>query len=136
MYANHQMAGANAYANVGLQTGITDASPHRLIQMLFEGFLDRVAVARNAIERKDQALKAAQINKAMAIISGLRECLDANKGGELAGNLSELYRYVEMRLFEASRDNSVQGLDEASDLICQIKDAWDQIPRDFHYMRD
>ena len=135
MYANPQMAGANAYANVGVETGVTGASPHRLIQMMFEGFLDRVAAAKGAIERGDQTVKAAQVNKAMSIIAGLRECLNEEKGGELADNLNELYRYVERRLFEASRDNSVEGLDEATELVSQIKEAWDQIPAEYHHMR-
>lgn len=128
MYISPRSMGANLYANVGLQSSVQDANPHRLIQMLMEGFIERVNVASHAMQRGDHALKGVQISKAIAILGGLKDGLDLGKGGELAANLSELYAYMETRLFEASASNEVAYLDEVKALMLEIKGAWDQIP--------
>lgn len=128
MYVMPGPMGAGLYANVGLQSGVQDANPHRLIQMLMEGFIQRVNVAKHAMQRGDYALKGAQISKAIAILGGLKDGLEFEKGGELAANLNDLYTYMETRLFEASANNEVAYLDEVNGLMSQIKSAWDQIP--------
>ncbi len=128
MYATQYAPGAARYASVGLQTRIEDASPHRLIQMLFEGFLQRVNIAKYALERNDMALKGSSLSKAIAIIGGLKEALDSERGGELAANLHALYTYVELQLIKANANNDVAIMDECMRLISEIKSAWDQIP--------
>lgn len=128
MYSPSRSMGANVYANVGLQSSVLDANPHRLIQMLMEGFLQSVNVASHAMQRGDYALKGAQISKAIAILGGLKDGLDEEKGGELAANLKDLYSYMEMRLFEASAKNEPAYLEEVKVLMSEIKEAWDQVP--------
>ncbi|MGB9577719.1 MAG: flagellar export chaperone FliS [Halothiobacillaceae bacterium] len=128
MYISPRSMGASFYSNVGLQSSIHNASPHRLIQMLMDGFIERVNVARIAMERGDNALRGAQISKAIAILGGLKDGLDFEKGGELASNLSELYSYMELALFEASAKNDPERLEEVKRLMLEIKGAWDAIP--------
>ena len=70
------MRALRQYQKVNSHAQISEASPHRLIQMLLEGGLDRIAQARGALERKQIALKGELIGKAVAIIGGLREALD------------------------------------------------------------
>lgn len=128
MFISSSSVGAEHYTNVGLQSSIHDADPHRLIQLLLEGLIQRVNVARLAMQRGDHALKGAQISKAIAILGGLKDGLDFEKGGELATNLDGLYGYMETRLFEANAKNELGYLDEVRSLASEIKDAWDQIP--------
>jgi len=122
------MKGINEYKTVGAES----ASPHTLIQMLFDTYLVRVDQAVTAIENNDLNAKGIAISKALAIVGGLEEGLDLEKGGELAENLQSLYQYVRHRLLVATDKNDVEALKEARDLIFQIKDAWDQIPEEFH----
>lgn len=122
------MKGINEYKTVGAES----ASPHTLIQMLFDTYLVRVDQAVAAIENNDLNAKGIAISKALAIVGGLEEGLDLEKGGELADNLQSLYQYVRLRLLVATEKNDVEALKEARDLIFQIKDAWDQIPEEFH----
>ncbi|HHH42951.1 MAG TPA: flagellar export chaperone FliS [Gammaproteobacteria bacterium] len=103
------------------------ASPHRLIQMLLEGALDKIAAARGHMERGEIQPKGEQVGSAISIIEGLKSSLDKDRGGEIARNLEDLYIYMERRLIEANRDNDTSLLDEVSDLLRQIKEAWDAI---------
>ena len=115
------------YGRNAIQAGIESASPHRLIQMLMEGALGKIAAAKGSMERGDIQSKGDLIGSAISILDGLKNSLDKEKGGEIAQNLEDLYVYMERRLLEAHSSNDAAILDEVSDLLRQIKEAWDAI---------
>ncbi len=119
---------ANEYHRLGIQTEVAEADPHRLIQMLMEGALDRMASAKGAMQQNDPALKGEKLGAAISIIDALRASLDHQKGGEIAHNLSDLYAYMLSRLIEASASNDTALIDEVSELLRTIKSAWDEVP--------
>lgn len=121
------MAALRQYQTVNTQAGIVDASPHRLIQMLMEGGLARLAQAKGAMLNGDLAGKGERISSAIAIIGGLRDGLNLEVGGEVAANLDSLYEYMITRLLEVNIKNDVAGLDEVSQLLRNIKSGWDAI---------
>ena len=121
-------AALSKYQNVSAATGVTDATPHRLIQMLMEGALARIAAARGHMVHGDPAARGEQIGWAISIISGLQACLDMEQGGEISHNLDALYDYMVRRLGEASANNDPSILDEVAGLLGEIKSAWDQLP--------
>lgn len=121
------MTAMRQYQSVNTQAKAVDASPHRLIQMLMEGGLSRLAQARGAMDRGQVAMKGELIGKAIAIVGGLREGLDLEKGGEVAANLDRLYEYMITRLFEANLHNTVAPLDEVAVLLRNVKSGWDDI---------
>ncbi|EGW22457.1 flagellar export chaperone FliS [Methylobacter tundripaludum] len=127
MYPSAYKRGVNQYANVHNESGLADASPHYLIQMLMDGFLARVNAAKGAMDRSDLELKSVYISRAVAIVGGLNEAVDLEKGGEIAANLSRLYNYMTTRLLQASRENDEAILDEVASLMREIKGAWDAI---------
>lgn len=110
----------------GVVTEVEEASPHRLIQLLFEGALQRIAVAKGFIHRHEIAEKGNNISRAITIVGGLRASLDMEQG-EIAQNLDNLYEYIERRLLEANLKNDVLILDEVSSLLRDIKVSWDAI---------
>lgn len=116
------------YSTVGVRSGVEDASPHRLIQMLMEGALARIAAAIGHLEHGDVAEKGQSISVAISIIGGLQASLDAGKGGELAGNLDRLYDYMSRRLLDANAQNDRSALEEVHRLLSGIKEAWDAVP--------
>jgi len=126
-YQMYAMAAMKQYQQVGVKAQVTEADPHRLIQMLMQGGLDRIAQAKGAMERDAFAEKGVLVGKAINIIGGLRDALDKSIGGELAENLDRLYEYMTMRLFEARRDNDIEKLNEVGRLLGEIKVGWDQI---------
>ena len=122
-----------AYKVTKNQTAIDDASPHRLITMLLEGALERVATASGAMGRGEVALSGESIGKAISIIDSLRVSLDMEQGGQIAGNLSALYDYMTRRLLEANATKDADMLAEVGSLLKEIKVAWDQVPADLHH---
>ncbi len=118
--------GAQKYQSLDVETGIMDADPHRLIQLLFEGALARIARAKGHIERGEIEQRNNTINSAISIIGGLKDSLNLD-AGELALNLERLYDYMENRLFEANIRNDLAGLDEVARLLAEIKSGWDGI---------
>lgn len=120
--------GANAYATVGVETGVAAASPHKLVVMLFEGAMAAIASAIQHMQTGDIAAKGQAISKAIMIIdNGLRASLDKNVGGEVALNLDALYEYMSNRLLLANLKNQQSVLEEVYQLIKGLKDAWEAI---------
>lgn len=121
-------SGAAQYGKVAAESEAAYANPHRLVQMLMEGALDKVATAKGCIERNDLEGKSRQITWAMSIIGGLRSSLDMDAGGAIAVNLDDLYDYMTRRLVDASIQNDSAALAEVIDLMLEIKGAWDAMP--------
>lgn len=121
------MNGLQAYQRVNTQTSITDADPHRLIQLLYNAAIERINMAKARMQAKDFEGKGKLIGKAIEIIGGLRAFLDFDKGGELASRLEALYDYMGRTLLEASIKNDVAKLDEVLTLLRSVKDGWDGI---------
>lgn len=120
--------GATAYANVGMETGVMSASPHKLIVMLFEGAMLHVTLAKQHTEARQIALKGKEISRAIAFIeNGLRASLNKNVGGELAWNLDALYAYMSKRLIAANTQSNTEILDEVYRLLGELKEAWEAI---------
>lgn len=117
-----------AYTNIGIDTNVTAADPHKLILLLYQGALLVLSSAKNQMLRKNTAAKGRSISHAIMIIDeGLKSSLDKNVGGELAQNLSDLYEYMCQRLLFANLKNDVAALDEVSRLLTELKGAWEEI---------
>jgi len=115
------------YQQINAQTGVVDADPHRLIQLLLDGAMDRIAQARGALAGGDVAAMGEALGKAVSIIAGLQGCLDRDRGGEIAANLDRLYDYMTTRLLDVHRERTAQPLEEVGNLLGTIKDGWDGI---------
>jgi len=117
--------GINAYAKVGIETGVSAASPHKLIVMLFDGAQIALAGALQHMKAGNVSGKGQSISKAISIIdSGLRASLDKSVGGEVANNLDRLYEYMSNRLLLANLNNDPQIVEEVQHLLQDIKSAW------------
>jgi flagellar protein FliS len=116
---------ANAYARVGVETSINAASSHKLIELLFNGFMDQIALARGAMRARQIEAKGSAISRAARIVEeGLKAGLNLEAGGRLAEDLDALYAYVALRLLAANLRNDEAALDECVRLIGPLRDAW------------
>lgn len=123
------------YRQNHVQGGVESASPHRLVQLLMEGVVEKILTAKGFMVNNRIPEKGEQISWAISIIDGLRASLDDEKGGEVAQNLRRLYDYMERRLVEANLKNDTEILDEVGVLMNEIKSGWDAIPQEYHHKR-
>ncbi|MCU1723865.1 MULTISPECIES: flagellar export chaperone FliS [Pseudomonas] len=121
------MLALRQYQKISAQAQTSEASPHRLVQMLMEGGLDRVAQAKGSLERNDIAGKGIAIGKAIGIIGGLREGLDRDNMTPELERLDGLYLYMNRRLIDANLKNDIAALDEVTDLLITVKEGWDAV---------
>lgn len=115
------------YQREALKTRLASADPFEVTQMLMEGALESMKIAKINVEMKDLENKSKFIAKATTIIDTLRLSLDHGAGGEISENLSSLYIYMAERLLEASIENDATIINEVIELFSGIKGAWDQI---------
>lgn len=116
------------YQQVSVNSSVMGASPHRLVQMLMEGVLERIALAKESMKRNEIAMKGQNIGRAINIVGGLQGSLNKEAGGEIAENLNNLYEYMINRLLIANSQNDESILDEVSSLMIEIKMGWDAMP--------
>ncbi|WP_445945094.1 flagellar export chaperone FliS [Shewanella sp.] len=124
------MNALHQYQAVNMQTSVVDVDRHQLIQLLFDGAIERINMAKARINAKDFEGKNRLINKSIEIISGLRSFLDLEKGQELAQNLFDLYVYCEHKLFQANVRNDLSILDEVLGHLKKIQEGWSGIRKE------
>ncbi len=128
---------AQQYQKVRSHGQVTDASPTRLVQIMFEHILSNLAMAQGCMGRiqnnqpfNEVVAKCMAMDKAVRLLGQLEGTLDMDRGGEIAQNLRNLYLYMLDRLVLANAHNDVQIVAEVADLVRKIKSGWDQIVAD------
>ncbi len=128
MFTSVSSRSASAYKRVSVETGVDQANPHQLVNMLFEALLQHIGSARAALNRGDIATKGQEIVKAVRILDeGLKPALNLAQGGDLAANLNGLYGYCVLRLTQANLHNDNAALAEVIKVIEPLAQAWKQI---------
>jgi flagellar protein FliS len=115
------------YQQMNTRFAVESASPHRLIQMMMERVLTKIAIARGYMERGAVSEKGKHIGDAIGVISGLRASLNHKADARMCGNFDALYDYMSRRLLEANLRDDTKILDEVAGLLRELKEAWDAI---------
>lgn len=119
---------SNAYRQVGVETSVEDASPHKLISLLFDGYMESISQARGAMRAGQIEQKGKAISRAARIVEeGLKASLNVAEGGALARDLHALYDYLARRLTLANIRNDEAMLDECASLVEPLRQAWREI---------
>lgn len=116
-----------AYRNVAIDANVGGADPHRLITLLLDGALDRIARARGAIEHGERGQWAEPLHRAVEIVGELRASLDPSRGGPMAENLDALYDYAARELLAANAQGDGRRLQGAARVLQEIRGAWLEI---------
>ena len=119
----------DAYRSTAVHSGVDAADPHRLVVMLMDGALERIAAASGMMKNGNGVEKAQLLHRAVAIVDELRNTLNLKEGGAIAANLDSLYEYMCRRLMQANAENKPEWLDEVSRLLGEIRWAWLQMPQ-------
>lgn len=122
------MADPSAYEKISIESSVSQASPHQLIMLLFDGALHAMKLAILYLQKGKIAKKGAFISKAINIIdNGLRSSLNFEQGGEIAENLSQLYQYISQKLMLANLHNDQEKLQCCFNLLNNIAESWREI---------
>ncbi|OOE70023.1 flagellar export chaperone FliS [Salinivibrio sp. IB282] len=123
-----------AYKKVSVDSQLSAASPHKVIQMLMAGAIERLIQGKAAMAQGDLSVKGERLGKALDIIINLRACLSMDDGGDIADNLDAIYDFMIRQVSSANLENKPEPIDDVIELLREIKSAWDQIPSEYHNM--
>ena len=124
---NRGYAALRQYREADVSSLVAEASPHRLIAMLYDGALERLALAASGISFGNTESKLRGIDSTMAILDHLRAVLDFKAGGAIAERLAALYDYMMRRLLHAKLNNDASAVLEVMTLLRTVKAGWDAI---------
>ncbi len=114
-------------AKVYFETQVTTTSQGQILLMLYDGAIKFLTQAKERMAAKDYASKGNLISSAIDIINELAGSLNAEKGGDLAANLNQLYFYCNKRLFTANLKMDPAPIDEVIKILGGLRSAYAQI---------
>lgn len=127
----NSVARATEYGQVASTSIVMGASSHELIEVLFKELNSALVAADFFATKGDPGNTRKSLNKACRILGGLQGSLDFQKGGEIAINLAELYRFCVKELFKANASIDPDTINKVRDLITPISEAWSQMPASY-----
>jgi len=100
------------------------APPSTLVVRLYETAIRELTLAVRCIEANDVRGRFASNSKAVEIIEHLYNTLDFEKGGQIAANLGQLYRFMMRRLIDVDIKNDAQPAKDVIGLLTPLLEAW------------
>jgi flagellar secretion chaperone FliS len=130
----HSHRGAARYRAVSTHGLVADASPARLVQIMYEESIGQLVIAQGCMQRirnnmplNEVVTKGKAMGKALRILNQLNVTLDMERGAEVAANLRSLYVYMLARLTLANATHDAAIVAEVIGLVRKVKSGWDQI---------
>jgi flagellar secretion chaperone FliS len=117
------------YQGVDIASRIEGATPHQLVQILYEELLKSLDAMAFAALRGDYVKRGRHQSKSLAIITALETSLDFDKGGEIASGLVTIYREARRLVVAAGREGDAQSVVKAREMLGEIASAWEAIGR-------
>lgn len=113
--------------NVYKQNQILNASPKKLVVLLYDGCIKNMKLAELSIteNKMDQAHMA--LIKAQDIIAELASTLNKEQGGQVAQDLNDIYEYLMLNLIEANRTKDISIIQKNREMMEELRDAWAEI---------
>ena len=116
----------NAYQNTYMQNQVQNASPEKILIMLYDGAIRFIRQGRLALEEGNKAEKLKKVSRAINILTELSNTLDFEQGGEFAENMDSLYWYMIRELTRSNAKNEPEPLDAVEEMLVDLRDAWVQ----------
>ncbi|MBP7255416.1 MAG: flagellar export chaperone FliS [Negativicutes bacterium] len=116
-------------AEVYRQQQVMTATPEALTLMLYNGAIKFINESIEASKKKEYEKANTSCIKAQNIISEFRLTLKMEY--EISKNLLALYNYAYDRLVEGNMNEDITKLEEAKDILSELRDAWAQAMKAF-----
>ena len=120
-------AGTARYQSVDIASRVEGATPHQLVQIMYEELLKALDAMAFATARGDYVQRGQQQSKALGVLTGLETSLDFDKGGQIAVDLVAIYREARRLVVAGGRENDARMVSQAREMIQEIATAWDAI---------
>ena len=124
----NSIARAAAYDDMATKSIAMGASSHGLITLLFEELDNSLKASEYFLDHEDMGNMRKNLSKASRILAGLQGSLDFEKGGEIATNLAELYRFCIKEIFKANTSKNKEAIATVRGLLAPIQQAWNDMP--------
>ena len=115
------------YQSVSVHGAVDAADPHRMVLMLLDAVMERLAKAKGCIERGELAPRTRLLHSCVVLVTELRNSLNLADGGDLARNLDSLYDYMIRRLLQANLSGDPAIVAEMASLMGEIRGGWTAI---------
>jgi flagellar protein FliS len=109
------------------------SNPHREVQTILEGALDKISKARAALRAHRVTDKGMYIGMTINLLDALRISLNAISGDLLCQFRAE-YEEMQYQLLQANIRNDERALVTVATKLQNIKSNWETIPKKFHYV--
>lgn len=114
-------------AKAYLSTQVSTATQGDVLLMLYDTAIKHLKLAKEKMAERDFAGKGMLITKAIEIVSELHECLNKERGGEVAKNLSQVYFFCNTKLLQANMEMNPDKLDDVVGILSGLRQAFSQI---------
>ena len=114
----------NLALNAYNQNNIQVESPHRLIEMMYEGILRFNTQAKKSLQNNDIEKRVFWLNRTAAIFTELMNSLNHDEEGVTSRYLEGLYAYQLERITQANMEESSEIIDEINTVVRGLLDAW------------
>ena len=132
MYVSRGKFGGAAtarYQGVDIASRIEGATPHQLVQIMYEELLKSLDAMAFAALRGDYVKRGQHQSKSLAIITALETSLDFDQGGDIANGLVTIYREARRLVVAAGREGEANLVIKAREMLGEIASAWEAIGR-------
>jgi len=89
--------------------------------------LTALDLAAKAAERGETAERHEHVSKVCRVLTGFQQALDVENGGQIADNLSSLYRFAIKRLVEFEIRNDPKIAHEVVSILMPLAAAWHEL---------
>lgn len=114
------------YLQTYKENQIQTTDPGTVLLLLYQGAINFLRRAMDALEVGDVAEKGKWLLKVRAIISEFHASLDMEVGGELAKNLEALYVFMLDQITSANLNNDPKPLEGVISLLTTLKEGWEK----------
>lgn len=110
-----------------LRAEVRNASPARLVIVLYDLLIGALTDAIDAIGRNDVEERSRDLKRAFLVLEQMEASLDMESGGEAARNLARFYAVLRSNIIAAHAQASRAMLENQIKLIFEVRGAWAQV---------
>ena len=111
----------NKYIKQYQTSNITTATPEKLMILLFDGAIQFLLKAKNAIQENNFKERSENIDGARKIIRELMRTIDLENGNDVSKQLFKLYNRMAMNLIKANVQRNSAKVDEVIEDLTNIR---------------